>query len=505
MLNAKSSTLWIVLAALTLVTRLPYFFVDVIDWDESTFILMGDSLLKGFLPYTHIWDNKPPAIFFLFAGIISLGNDVLVVRIVGALLVFATAALVYVLAKRIHSHEAGVFGAIVYVLGMSATASGQANTSELISTLPVMIALWILVTRRDGFAWYALIGALLSIATLIRLNLAFVVIAFAVLIPMYEREHGIARCIRAMFAYGVGGIAVLAAFMAPYAVSGSFPMFWYSVFEAPFLYATTQSGPLANFIQHAFNAMGVRWGFNVPQFAVGVAAWVVGAIGALLAIKALWSDPDREARLARIATLVVVVATGLSIVVSGVAPMHYLIGLLPFMTLFAGVAYAYLAERRLALVAWGLIGLCGLAMLIPVANEYRGTLQRLAGGSELMHGASYDIAAYLQKPCASGCSLYLLEDHLAYTMLDVDPPRKIVTHPSNISKPSLLNAEIGAEPTPEGEMRAVLGTHPDFIVKREKVWYLLPAQEQILEQTLQQHYQLVHEVDGRRIYRATGQ
>jgi hypothetical protein len=502
MLNTKSPTLWILIAVLALVTRLPYFFVDVIDWDESTFILMGDSLLKGFLPYTHIWDNKPPAIFFLFAGIIGFGDDVLLTRIVGAVLVVVTAAFVYALAKRIHSHQAGVFGALVYVLGMSATASGQATTSELISTLPVMAALWILIARRHGLGWYVLIGGLLSLATLIRLNLAFVVIAFAVLIPVYERERGIARCLQAMVAYGVGGIAVLFAFMAPYVVSGSFPLFWYSVFEAPFLYATTQSGPLANLVQHAFNAMGVRWGFDGPQFAVGVAAWVMGAIGVFLAIKTALGSADREGRLTRLSTLVVVIATGLSIVVSGVAPMHYLIGLLPFMTLFAGVTYAYLAERGLALASWALIAACSLAMLAPVAAEYHNTWRRLAAGDELMHGASYDIAAYLRKPCAGSCNVYLLEDHLAYTMLDVDPPRKIVTHPSNISKPSLLNAEIGAEPTPEGEMRAVLATHPDFIVKRPRVWYLQPAQEQILEQTLQHGYRLVHEVDERQIYQA---
>ncbi|MDY6945759.1 MAG: glycosyltransferase family 39 protein [Pseudomonadota bacterium] len=502
MVNVKSSTLWSLLAALALVTRLPYFFIDVIDWDESTFILMGDSLLKGFLPYTHIWDNKPPAIFFLFAALIGFGDDVLVTRIFGAVLVVATAWFVYALATRIHSRQAGVFGALVYVLGMSATASGQATTSELISTLPVLAALWLLIERRNGVGWYVLSGALLSLATLIRLNLALVVIAFALLIPIYERERGIAQCLRAMFAYGVGGIAVLLAFMAPYAVSGSFPLFWYSVFEAPFLYATTQSGPLANFVQHAFNAMGVRLGFDGPQFAVGVAAWVVGAAGILLAIRSVHGSQDRERRLTLVGTLGVMVATGLSIVVSGVAPMHYLIGLLPFMTLFAGVAYAYLAERGLAPASWALLGVCGLVMLAPVASEYRDTWQRVAGGSRLMHGPSYDIAAYLHEPCAGGCNVYLLEDHLAYTMLDADPPRKIVTHPSNISKPSLLNAEIGAEPTPEGEMRAVLATHPDFIVKRPRVWYLQPAQERILEQTLQQDYRLVHEVDGRQIYQA---
>lgn len=119
-----------------------------------------------------------------------------------------------------------------------------------------------------------------------------------------------------------------------------------------------------------------------------------------------------------------------------------------------------------------------------------------------MHGASFDIADYLREPCREGCELYLLEDHLAYVLLNVDPPRKILTHPSNISKPSLLNADIGAERTPDGEMRAVLATHPEFIVKREQVWYLQPSQERILEQTLRQDYRLVHEADGRRIYQA---
>jgi 4-amino-4-deoxy-L-arabinose transferase-like glycosyltransferase len=501
MLTAKSPALWLSLAVLTLVTRLPFFFIDVIDWDESTFMVMGHALLHGFLPYTYVWDIKPPAIFFLFAGFMSLGNDVLMVRIAGAVLVFATALLVYALAKRVYSPRAGVFGAVVYVLGMSATASGQATTSDLISTMPVLAALLILIQRRGSLLWYAAIGALLSLATLVRLNLAVVVIACSALIVVYEYERGVKQCLKALIAYGAGGIGVLLAFMAPYVASGAFAMFWFSVFEASFLYATMQSGPLANLVQHAFNAMGVRWGFDAPQFAVGVAAWVMGVMGGIIAIRQAWGA-DRQQRLTLISVLVFVVATGVSIVVSGVAPMHYLIGLLPFMTLFAGIAYAYLAERRWMVAAAAMIALLSVVMLIPVANEYRTSWQRIGNGGTLMHGAAFEIADYLEAPCAKGCKLYLLEDHLAYTLLDVYPLRPSVTHPSNITKPSLLNKQIGAEPTPEGEMRALLATRPDFIVKRETVWYLPPAQRQILEQVLQQHYRLVHEIEGRRIYQA---
>ena len=35
---------------LTIVVRLPFFFRDVIDWDEGTYILIGKSFLDGYSP-----------------------------------------------------------------------------------------------------------------------------------------------------------------------------------------------------------------------------------------------------------------------------------------------------------------------------------------------------------------------------------------------------------------------------------------------------------------------
>ena len=39
-------------------SRLPFVAEYVIDWDESTFILMAQSLLNGHLPFTELWDLK---------------------------------------------------------------------------------------------------------------------------------------------------------------------------------------------------------------------------------------------------------------------------------------------------------------------------------------------------------------------------------------------------------------------------------------------------------------
>ncbi|TNF72398.1 MAG: glycosyltransferase, partial [Bacteroidetes bacterium] len=64
----KSATwvhgLWFLLLAFWI--RFPFFFRDYIDRDESTFILLAQSLVEGNLPYTELWDLKPPLLFALF-------------------------------------------------------------------------------------------------------------------------------------------------------------------------------------------------------------------------------------------------------------------------------------------------------------------------------------------------------------------------------------------------------------------------------------------------------
>ncbi len=45
--------------------RLPFFFPAVIDWDESTYVLMGQSILDGHVPSIEQWDDKPPLAYVL--------------------------------------------------------------------------------------------------------------------------------------------------------------------------------------------------------------------------------------------------------------------------------------------------------------------------------------------------------------------------------------------------------------------------------------------------------
>jgi 4-amino-4-deoxy-L-arabinose transferase-like glycosyltransferase len=103
------------LLGFALVLRFPFFFEAVIDWDESTFILMGQSLLAGDLPYTNLWDLKPPLTFASFALFIAvLGQSIVGIRLAGTLCVAATAWLSYDITQRHWGQRAGILaGAFV--------------------------------------------------------------------------------------------------------------------------------------------------------------------------------------------------------------------------------------------------------------------------------------------------------------------------------------------------------------------------------------------------------
>src|SRR5262245_53816945 len=76
----------------TFFIRFPFFFRDYIDHDESTFILIGKSILDGHLPYDHLWDLKPPLLFYVFAFIQWLvPGSLITIRFFGVIIIFISA------------------------------------------------------------------------------------------------------------------------------------------------------------------------------------------------------------------------------------------------------------------------------------------------------------------------------------------------------------------------------------------------------------------------------
>lgn len=146
-----AATLLFLLVAL--VTRAPLFGNPVIHIDEQFYLLVGDRMLHGALPYVDMWDRKPFGLFALYAAIRMLGGEgIYQYQIIAMLAAASTALLLYRIARTIAPPLGAAIAGIAYLLYLL-TFNGAGGQSSVFYNLPVAIAaLWTLraMTVNDG-------------------------------------------------------------------------------------------------------------------------------------------------------------------------------------------------------------------------------------------------------------------------------------------------------------------------------------------------------------------
>ena len=141
----KSAALLLTLAAVAL--RCWDFGNPVIHVDEQYYLLVGDRLLGGALPYVDIWDRKPIGLFLIFAGIRLLpGDGILAYQLVATAFAAATAWCVWRGARMIGAAPLGALAAAIAYLLWASLLGGRGGQSPIFYNLP-MAAAMLLVLR----------------------------------------------------------------------------------------------------------------------------------------------------------------------------------------------------------------------------------------------------------------------------------------------------------------------------------------------------------------------
>jgi hypothetical protein len=105
------------LLVIALLLRVWQFGNPVIQVDDQFYLLVGDRLLQGDLPYVDIWDRKPIGLFVIYAAIRLLGGGGIVeYQIVATLFATATAFVIARIGMRIGSTFGGVSAGIAYLI-----------------------------------------------------------------------------------------------------------------------------------------------------------------------------------------------------------------------------------------------------------------------------------------------------------------------------------------------------------------------------------------------------
>jgi len=138
----------VILLALTIVVRAGALFVSVIDWDESLYALVARELVRGHLPYTTLWVNKPPGLFLIIAaGLKLFGTNVIALRLLADFAVALGAFLIYRLGMAFggNARIIGIIAAIFYIAA-TAEGGGLATNSEIF-LVPLLCAALLVVLQ----------------------------------------------------------------------------------------------------------------------------------------------------------------------------------------------------------------------------------------------------------------------------------------------------------------------------------------------------------------------
>jgi hypothetical protein len=477
----------VLLFLVALALRGAYFGNPVLGADEQFYLLVGDRILHGAVPYVDIWDRKPIGLFLIYAGTRLLGGGGIYQYQIVALIFAATTAIVIV---AIASHFARRFGAvaagIVYLIWLH-IFGGEGGQSPVFYNLFMALAAYLIV---KSFDQPPAVLARLGCAAMLLVGLAIQVKYTAIFEGMFFGCFLLWRAYRSGFSarhiIGCGAIWIGGALL-PTALALS-TYVWLGHGDA-FIFA--------NFLS-IFERLAPEEGsalYRLALIAIRLLPLALcAALGCLLPLDAgpAHRPPNVAARTFVAGWSLVAIA---AVLLFGTYYRHYALPLLVPLAVAAAPALEQWRIGRLTARepgAWRvlviyLLCLCGLTIAMAVNVNYR---RQRGEGAEVSA-----IAAFI-KPQLRDCLFVFDGEPVLYYLTGSCLPTRYA-FPSHLNDPREAGA-IGVDQWTE--VNRILGERPRFVVSSlaprnradPRVWNALAAE-------LNRHYRRALEVPvGRR-------
>jgi hypothetical protein len=225
----------LLMLACAFLIRLPEFGNALSGEDGQFYLVVGDQVTQGALPYVDIWDRKPFLLFALFAGFRLFGGDGFLVAQAAA--AFAAAATSFVIAS-IARRWVGMMpaaGAGVFYLLLVSLLNGDATQTPIFYNLLVATAAWLALridVARDasGDVWRACLAMLLcGLAIQIKTNAVFegAAIGLWILARMWP-VASLGTLLRRASLFALMGLLPTILVAAGYAAVGHFDAWWFA-------------------------------------------------------------------------------------------------------------------------------------------------------------------------------------------------------------------------------------------------------------------------------------
>ena len=338
---------WIVssLLALAIVVafRWPTHAVPILNIDEADFVVEAASLLDGGRPYVDFVEKKPPLIYLMYAGAMSLVGryNLPGVRVLLMGYVFATALVLGALARRLYGERAALIAAPAYALAVSAglPMDFHAVNAETLFLLPLLIGTRLTLSAKaggqpPGVRRLVLAGTCLGLASLVKqqagIQLAIMAVCLVVDRDAADGRPRLADRLRAVCALTAGFVGIWLVALVALAAAGALREFYYWTIEVNRYYIANGNN-LHEGLERARRAARMMTSF-------GPALWLTGGLGLAWQLARVPSSRRRMVPLWFLASLVPVVLGGRFF-------PHYFLQVYPPLVLAAAALSAALWDR----------------------------------------------------------------------------------------------------------------------------------------------------------------
>jgi hypothetical protein len=434
----------------------------VIHVDDQFYMLVGQRMWEGALPYVDIWDRKPIGLFLIYALTSALPvGPVLGYQLAATLCVIGTAWLIWRMARDLAGPVAALAGAMTYVAWLP-LFGGIGGQSPVFYNLLVVLAVWLtlpLVTGESaaltgrGCTIMLIVGAAMQIKYSALFEGMF--LGLTLLWLGWRSEGSLPRLA------GDGALWVAFALLPTalawgwYAAMGHGDAFYQANFVSVFQDALSRSEAFWRLFWQMLGllpfwlCLGIVWRQHAslsPQerWLIG---WAMAALGGYLAF-GNWFD-------------------------------HYVLPMLVPLSVIAAMAFARIRHQRLAMALVVGLGLAAGVSRAAVDMADRGYSAEVAA-----------LAAMVEQHRGDGC-LYVTEDITALYMLTNAclPTRYIMPDHLGLAR---FRKALGADQA--AEMGRLLGSRPAVIVyMNDPEAGYAPDTRTMLHAALRDHYVKVGE------------
>lgn len=477
--NLKNRTVFFILLSISIFIRFPFFFRDYIDRDESTFILMGQSWVNGHLPYTELWDLKPPITFLYFASIIyAFGKSFFAIRFFGTLTVAITAFFTYKIGRKISSRKIGIWSAIACIALQSMFGSLQGVMSEHICMLFFMPALYLIISYQK-FYIYFFSGLLMGLAVMTKLNMAYALlfIGLYILFSFFKKREYKTGIVNAI-GYGTGIIFMILVTIFPYYLQENIDLWWNSIVKAPLAYSSARRYSIIKLL----------------PFYLCIAGFFVYA----------WKKKSLPFKRSSIQILLIaILGIIFSFAISGRINGHYLVQLHPILIILVGIVFSKIVLlQKVNYKPYVIL----ILLLLPMEAyiEYVAIIRHKLEKGTFYNGEGISVPNYIKENNIETKNILFLEYHIGYWKLGINPPTKAATHPSNICRSELYPFYDNPRNTSVEELHYILDElQPKTIVTRNGRSIFdkkMIEENDYINSYLLEHYQVIENVEKAEIY-----